>query len=261
MINILNLQNKIFSQNIQSLQQCRLLNLSTNPLKPLSADTVSFSARKYDVKREDGSWGKYIQKYPLAKDNSYKIVYYSNVSSEYPEGVPYPPNHVQFTQPIDIQKGLDICEQHMYGFEEWELKDKEQIKILKEFLQTCDELKDEKLVSLMDAMNNTLVLELEGNRVLKMVKYNPFPEGRNFEPSFDLPVLSDVYSHKGYYMFVQEKADTDDIDSDALDSVIERIEEAGYEPYDIIGNEMQVGWSEIKQDYMLLDTECARVKS
>ena len=112
----------------------------------------------------------------------------------------------------------------------------------------------------MDAMNSTIVLELEGNRVLKMIKYNPFPDGRKFEPSFDLPVLSDVYSHKGYYMFVQEKADTDDIDSDALESVIERIETAGYEPYDIVGNEMQVGWSEIKQDYMLLDTECARVK-
>lgn len=261
MINILNLQNKIISQNIQPVQHCRLLNLSTNPLKPLSEDTVSFSARKYDVEREKGSWGKYTQSFKTPENDNYKVVYYSDVSSEYPEGVPYPPSHVQFKEPIDIQKGLDICEQHMYGFEEWQLKDIEQVKILKEFIQTCDELKDEKLVSLMDAMNSTIVLELEGNRVLKMIKYNPFPVGRNFEPSFDLPVLSDVYSHKGYYMFVQEKADTDDIDSDALDSVIERIEEAGYEPYDIIGNEMQVGWSEIKQDYMLLDTECARVKS
>ena len=261
MINIFNIQNKITPQNIQPFQQKRLLNLSTNPLKPLAKDTVSFSARKYDVEREKGCWGKYIQSFQTPDDDSYKVVYYSDVSTEYPEGVPYPPNHVQFKKPIDLSKGLDVCEQHMYGFEEWELKDKEQIKILKEFIQTCDELKDEKLVSLMDAMNSTIVLELEGNRVLKMIKYNPFPDGRKFEPSFDLPVLSDVYSHKGYYMFVQEKADTDDIDSEALDSVIERIEAAGYEPYDIIGNEMQVGWSEIKQDYMLLDTECAKVKS
>ena len=54
MINLLNIQNKIIPQNIQPLQPKKMLNLSTNPLKPLGADTVSFSARKYDVKREAG---------------------------------------------------------------------------------------------------------------------------------------------------------------------------------------------------------------
>ena len=94
-----------------------------------------------------------------------------------------------------------------------------------------------------------------------MVKYNPFPEGRSFEPSFDLPVLSDVHNCGDYYIFVQEKADTYSVPYEALDDVIERIKLAGYEPYDIEGNELQIGWSETMQDYMLLDTECARVKS
>ena len=41
-------------------------------------------------------------------------------------------------------------------------------------------------------------------------------------------------------------------DDTELNSVIERIKKAGYEPFDIEGNDTQIGWSEIKQDYMLL---------
>ena len=264
MINVSDIQNKINSQKVPLFRHNRLLNLSTNPLKPLSADTVSFRGvkpRMYELKKEAGSY-RYFQEFPISKDNSYRVIYYEDVTHKCKKDgkAPFPPSHIKFKKPVDMSLGLEICKQNLLGYPNWSIYNDRQFDILKDMLQNCDELKDEKLVSCMDAMNNTIVLELEGNRVLKMVKYDPFPEGRFYEPSFDLPLFSSVYQSGDYYAFVQEKAQTDDVSIDDLNSVIERIEAAGYEPYDIVGNELQVGWSEIKQDYMLLDTECARVK-
>lgn len=242
-----------------------LLNLSTNPLKPLEKDTILFKGvapKAYKLEREPYS-GKYTQKFPLEKDNSYKVVYHIDVSSECDENgiAPYPPSSLKFEKPVDLAQGIDISKRHMCGYKEWCIYDEKQFDTLKELVLNSPELKSEKLVSCMDAAFNTIVLELEGNRVLKMVKYNPFPEGRKFEPSFDLPLLSKVYKCGDYYAFVQEKAEVHYMEDDtALNSVIDRIKEAGYEPFDIEGNDTQIGWSEIKQDYMLLDTECAKVK-
>lgn len=259
MINLLNLNNVNISKMPVSCFSS--LKLQSNSLKPLSKDTVSFSANKtktYELEREIGSF-RFFQEFPIDKDNSYKVIYYTDITKEAKEkGIaPFPPSHIEFKKPIDMQTGLEICKQHLLGYNDWSLYDGNQIDVLKNFLLNCKELKDEKMVSSLDMIHNTIVLELEDNRVLKMVKYNPFPEGRKFEPSFDLPVLSDVYNCGDYYVFVQEKADTDDVDMDALESVMNRIVDAGYELYDIEGNETQVGWSEIMQDYMLLDTECA----
>lgn len=242
-----------------------LLNHTTNPLKPLEKDVVSFKGvapRAYNLER-DSHYGKYTQKFPIGKDNSYKIIYHIDISSECDENgvAPYPPSSLKFEKPIDLASGIEISKQHMCGYKEWCIYDEKQFDILKDFVSNCPELKNEKLVSCMDAAFNTIVLELEGNRVLKMVKYNPFPEGRKFEPSFDLPILSNVYKCGDYYAFVQEKAEVHYMEDDTeLNSVIERIKKAGYEPFDIEGNDTQIGWSEIKQDYMLLDTECAKVK-
>lgn len=235
--------------------------IGVSPLKPLEKDTISFKGsqpRSYELQREAGTF-RYFQKFPIGNDNSYKVIYYQDVTDECRMNghASFPPSHIEFEKPVDMSLGLDICKQNLLGYKDWSIYNDKQFDILKDFLPTCEELKDEKLVSCMDAMHNTIVLELEGNRVLKMVKYNPFPEGRPYEPEFDLPVFSNTYKCGDYYVFVQEKADTDDIDSVALDDVIRRIELAGYEPYDIRGNELQIGWSEIMQDYMLLDTECA----
>ena len=264
MINNLNIHNNIFFQGALPLKQKGLLNLSSNPLKPLSADTVSFSGikpREYELKREAGSY-RYYQEFPIGDDNSYRVIYHEDISSDCKKDgqAPFPPSHIEFRKPVDMSLGLDICKQNLLGYSMWGLHNENQFDILKKMLPNCSELKNEKLVSCIDAMNNTIVLELEGNRVLKMVKYNPFPEGRTYEPSFDLPLFSSVYESEGYYAFIQEKAETSDVSSADLRSVIERIKLAGYQPYDIENNETQVGWSEICQDYMLLDTECAKIK-
>lgn len=264
MINLVGFNNLNIKQNAPVQKTGSLLNLSSNPLKPLAKDTVSFKGiqpKSYELKREPHSY-RFYQEFPIGKDNSYRVIFYDDVTNECKEKghSTFPPSHIEFEKPVDMQLGLEICKQHLLGYEDWSLYNNKQFDILKDLLANCDELKNEKLVSCMDAIHNTIVLELEGNRVLKMVKYNPFPDDRPYEPEFDLPVLSNVYQAGEYYAFVQEKADTDDIDVDAVDDVIERIKFAGYEPYDIEGNTLQVGWSEMMQDYMLLDTECAQPK-
>ena len=265
MINCFSFANINIKNNSPVFRQGTLLNLSTNPLKPLTKDTVLFKGIKpksYELNREAGSY-RFYQEFPIDKENNYRVIYYTDVTPECQKNgaAPFPPSHIEFDKPIDMSLGIEICKQHLVGYPDDGLHDDKQFDILKDFLPTCEELKNEKLVSSLDVMHNTIVFELEGDRVLKMVKYNPFPEGRSFEPSFDLPVLSDVHNCGDYYIFVQEKADTYSVPYEALDDVIERIKLAGYEPYDIEGNELQIGWSETMQDYMLLDTECARVKS
>ncbi len=264
MINVLGVCNINAKKNTHILKQGTLLNLSTNPLKPLTKDTVSFKGiqpKSYELNREVGSY-RFYQEFPVDKENNYRVIYYTDVTPECNKNgvAPFPPSHIEFEKPVDMSLGIEICKQHLIGYPDDGLYNDNQFDILKNFLSTCDELKNEKLVSCLDVMHNTIVFELEGNRVLKMVKYNPFPENRKYEPSFDLPVLSNVYNCGDYYVFIQEKADTDLVDRENLNDVIERIKNAGYEPYDIEGNESQVGWSEMMQDYMLLDTECARVK-
>ena len=265
MISFENLNSSNISKNISVDKTGLLFGLCTNPLKPLAKDTVSFKGiqpKQYELSIEPHSY-RYYQEFPVGNDNSYRVIYYENVTNECKQKghATFPPSHIEFEKPVDMSIGLEVCKQNLLGYKGWSIYNDKQFDILKNFLPTCEELKDEKLVSCLDAANNTIVLELEGNRVLKMVKYNPFPEGRSFEPEFDLPVFSDIYQCGDYYVFVQEKADTEDVDRDALDDVIERIELAGYEPYDIRGNELQIGWSEIMQDYMLLDTECAKPKN
>lgn len=219
---------------------------------------ISFTGNKYNLQ-----WyaqeGNYFEEFPLNNGNTYKVIYYSDSRYDINEKGErkYPPQKISFKKPTDIQTALEVCKKNLVNYDEWCLYDEKQIEILEKFLINCPELKNEKILSVIDAIHSTFVLELEGNRVLKMIPYNPFPIGRPFEKTFDLPVLSKVYECGGYYVYIQEKADTDCVDDEALKSVIDRIESAGYIPYDIDGNETQIGWSEIAQDFMLLDSECA----
>jgi len=233
-----------------------------NSLTKNEADNISFTGNKYQLQKQKGDY-IFFQDFPIGEDNGYKIIYYSDSKFDVNENGEriYPPSKIIFDKPIDMQTALEVCEKNLLNYEQWSLDDSKQISKLREFMKTCDELKNEKIVSVIDAIHHTLVLELEGNRVLKMIAYNPFPKERPFDKTFDLPVLSKVYECAEYYVYVQEKADTDCVDEEALDSVIKRIVAAGYIPYDIIGNETQIGWSEIAQNYMLLDSECAKAQT
>lgn len=253
---ITNLASKNFCQYIgyNTKQFIKTSSFVNNPLKPLEKDTVSFKSSAF---KRDGI--KYYLQTDLPNDNSYKIIYYEDVGYQIkPDGkLPYAPYHIEFAKPIEMEQGLDICERYLFDCDECYMKDRDQISTLKEFMSETGVFKNEKLSSMIDAMNNTLVLDIGDNRVLKMTTHEPFVNGRKFEPSFDIPLLSDIYKYKDYYIFIQEKAETDLIEDEDLDSVIQRIEDAGYKPFDIKGNTSQIGWSELMQDYMLIDSECA----
>ncbi len=255
-----NITAKYFSNlsKVKSASEKSQFGFSSNPLKPLEKDTVSFKGALFKRDRN----GRYCQEKTMADGSKYQIIYYEDINRRIkPDGnLPYPPLNIEFEKPTDIFAALDVCDNYLYNCATCEMYDRNQINTLKEFISETGTFKDEKIKSMVDAMHSTLVVELEGDRVLKMTKNEPFAKGRPFEPSFDIPLFSDVYKYKDYYIFVQEKADTEYIENYALDSVIERIIEAGYKPYDIEGNELQIGWSELKQDYMLIDSECAQMK-
>lgn len=225
-----------------------------NPLKPLERDTVSFTSSMF---QRNGR--KYYLEKGLPNNNSYKLIYYEDVGRRMNEKgrLPYPPDNIEFSKPVDMNDGLDICEKYLFDCNECYMKDRDQFSILKEFIEKTGNFKNEKISSMMDAMNTTLVLDIGDDRVLKMTKHEPFANGRKFEPSFDIPLFSEVYKYKDYYIFTQEKADTDLIEEEDLEDVIKRIKECGYRPFDIKGDTSQIGWSEIMQNYMLIDSECA----
>lgn len=257
MINNINTKiiNNLYRQNL--CKKVKLQSFKGSYLKPLEKDTVSFKASAF---KRDSMYRCYQEK-PFSKDNSYRIIYYEDVTEkmEKERQLPYPPSHIEFKNPEEILKSIDIIEYYLYNCSICNMKDINQVKILKEFISNEPAFKKEKVKSLLDAFSTTLVIELEDNRVLKMTKYNPFPQGRQFESSFDIPLLSEVYNYKGYYFYIQEKANTDDVDMEKIENVAERIVRAGYKPYDLEGNTLQIGWSEMMQDYMLIDSECAQV--
>jgi hypothetical protein len=203
---------------------------------------------------------QYYIEYPLDKDNSYTLFYDCNIErdSKDKEKMPYPPNAVAFKKPVDISKAGDVCNRHYNNCEMDSPYNPEQFNILKKFAADNKQFQKEKIVSIIDVFANTIVMELENNRVLKMVKDNPFPN-RQFEPEFDIPLLSDVYKFDDYYIFIQEKADTNDIETEDVEDVAARIKQKGYDTYDIDGitGDMQIGWSPSLKKMMLIDSECA----
>lgn len=256
--------------------------VSSPNLSPLSKDTVSFSGTKKAKTKADTEanakaeaentfcapdWGfkksefdrNYHRKHTLPDGNSYDVAFGIDIRKQIKEDgtLPESPLSIKFKNPVDIETGLDACAPYIYDCKDCLMHDSEQFNILKEFVQNDPDFKDEKMVSLIDAMNHTVVLELTDGRVLKMVKRPPFVNNRPYEPSFDIPLLSEVKNYKDYYFLIQEKADTRDIETWAVDDVMERIKEAGYKPVDIQDNELQIGWSPSLEEYMLIDSECA----
>lgn len=206
---------------------------------------------------------QYYKNYPLGLNNSYTLFYYGNVElqSKNKNKMPYPPDNISFEKPVDISQAVDVCNKHYFDTEDDIMYNPEQFNILKKFVESSGIFKKEKVVSVISAYGNTVVFELEENRVLKMVKNNPF-SSRKFDPDIDIPLLSDVYKYEDYYFLVQEKANTDVIDESDVIDVVQRIKEKGYLPYDIdaLVGDMQIGWSPSLKKMMLIDSECAQGK-
>ncbi len=243
--------------NINNIGKNYKPNNSIPKFTSLEKDTFvkSEQPRKYKYNGK-----QYYIEYPLDEDNSYTLFYYSDIEkdSKNNEKMPYPPNGITFKKPIDITKAADICNKHYNNCETDSPYNPEQFNILKKFVNSNKQFQKEKVVSIIDIFANTIVMELENNRVLKMVKNNPFPN-RQFEPEFDIPLLSNVHKFDNYYILIQEKADTNDIESDDIDDVVFRIKQKGYDTYDIDGitGDMQIGWSPSLKKMMLIDSECA----
>lgn len=218
--------------------------------KALSYD--SFEPRKKLFnKDENGDWTAVL---PLGRDNSYTLIYDEDVVSDDENKLPYPPVSIKFKKPVNCNKAFEVFRKYIYGCGFCFLDDDEQLGILKDFLNNSD-FKDEKISSLIYAVEKTIVLELQNGHVLKMTDYNPF-EKRPFEPEFDMPLMSDVYKCKDYYIYMQEKKDSSPVSKDDLNDVTDRIYKAGYKPYDM--HECQIGFSPSLKKPMLLDSECAQ---
>jgi len=209
------------------------------------------SRKKLFNKDENGDWTAVL---PLGRNNSFILVYDEDVVLDDNNKLPYPPSSIKFEKPVNYNEAFEVFRKYIYGCGFRFLNDKEQLGILKDFLNNSD-FKDEKISSLIYAVAKTIVLELQNGCVLKMTSYNPF-EKRPFEPEFDMPLMSDVYKCKDYYIYLQEKRDSCPVNKDDLNDVADRIRKAGYKPYDMY--ECQIGFSPSLKKPMLLDSECAQ---
>ena len=242
-----------------------------NSAKVFKQKAVSFTSLPYDTFVKSETTGKYkfngFQYYtecPLGDDNSYQLFYYRNIEKDSKKSdiAPYPPDKITFKKPVDIGQAADVCNKYYNNCEMDIIYNPEQFNILKRFVNSNAQFQKEKVVSTIDIFANTIVMELEGNRVLKMVKNNPFPN-RKFDADIDIPLLSDVHQFEDYYILIQEKADTEDIEYKDVKEMIRRIKQKGYNPYDIDGitGDMQIGWSPSLEKMMLIDSECAQGKT
>ena len=128
-------------------------------------------------------------------------------------------------------------------------------------------LKNRKLVKIINNGSNSIVFQLDKNpltqeeEILK-ISYKPnHPEvlGRNFEPSFDIPVLekgkvrSDA--NKTIYYCIHPKASGEGINDSHVNEVVDQIQKTGHEIQDMNPDQVMI----YNGKPCLVDPECAKI--
>ena len=123
-----------------------------------------------------------------------------------------------------------------------------------DFVRDSKVFLDEKIFAFVGNGFYSSVFDIGGNRVLKISEQNPF-EYREYNPKFDIPLLSPIHKYGDMYGYIQAKADRQATLSDVL-SVKKRMRKAGYKAVDFKYHpEEQVGIYNGRS--YLLDSRCA----
>ncbi len=124
------------------------------------------------------------------------------------------------------------------------------------FIEGSMKFLDEKIYGILGLGGLTTVFDIGNNRVLKISKENPF-EYRNYNPKFDVPLLSKVEEYDGIFGCIQARAEIDNVKKEDVIDVKQRMKSAGFIPSNDFDNwrTEQVGIYEGRS--VLLDSRCA----
>lgn len=115
---------------------------------------------------------------------------------------------------------------------------------------------NEKIFGIMGYGWHAVVFDIGGGRVLKISDENPF-EYREYNPKFDIPLLSKVVQFGKLFGYIQQKADNKNVTVDDVEKVINEMKKEGFIPSDDFHKykRCQVGIYNGKS--YLLDSRCA----
>jgi len=124
------------------------------------------------------------------------------------------------------------------------------------FIKGSGKFLNEKIYGIPGVGAAAIAFDIGDNRVLKISNENPF-EFREYNPKFDIPLLSKVEHYDGIYGYIQAKAETDNVKLLDVLRVQRKMKRAGFVPscdFNVWRTE-QVGRYNGKN--YLLDSRCA----
>lgn len=151
-------------------------------------------------------------------------------------------------KPAGIINDLEQCR--------YDLKWNERFDMALKFIKGSGKFLNEKIYGISGVGAAAVAFDIGGDRVLKISDENPF-EFREYNPKFDIPLLSKVEHYDGIYGYIQAKAETDGVGLKDVLRVQRKMKREGFAPsvdFNIWRTE-QVGRYNGKS--YLLDSRCA----
>ncbi|MBO7673056.1 hypothetical protein J6S88_06585 [bacterium] len=125
-----------------------------------------------------------------------------------------------------------------------------------EFIEKSKFFINEKIYGIVGFGGLTTVFDIGDGRVLKISEENPF-EFRNYNPKFDIPLLSDVKSNGKYYAYIQRAAETEGVSTANVLKVKQKMRRQGYTPSRDFSNWRTEQVGILNGRSYLLDSRCA----
>ena len=124
------------------------------------------------------------------------------------------------------------------------------------FVEGSKKFLDEKIYGIVGTGGLTTVFDIGNERVLKISEENPF-EYRKYNPKFDIPLIGKVEQYKGFYGYIQKKADTENVGLKNVLAVKRKMKKAGFTSSLDFGSHRTDQVGIYKGKSFLLDSRCA----
>lgn len=157
-------------------------------------------------------------------------------------------HHYIIDEPKGILTDLEQCIN--------DLKFEKKLRPVINFINESGKFINEKIYGIAGFGGLTSVFDIGNDRVLKISEENPF-EYRKHNPKFDIPLLSQIEHYGNMYGYIQQKADTENVNIFDVQNVKRKMKKQGFTPSDDFSSWRidQVG--RLNGSSYLLDSRCA----